>query len=55
LEEGTLRMAERIDWDKRRRQNLVSLDGSEPSEFPDITKQIAKAKGMAKVRPVGWC
>ncbi len=43
-------MPERIDWDKRRRQNLVSQHGSEPSEFPDLTKQIARAKAIAKVR-----
>jgi hypothetical protein len=43
-------MAERIDWDKRRRKNVVIRQGSEPSEFPDITKQIAKAKGFTKVR-----
>jgi hypothetical protein len=39
-----------IDWGKTRRENLVRRNGSEPSEFPDITKQIAKAKGFAKVR-----
>lgn len=43
-------MGERIDWDRSRRQNLVRQQGSEPSEFLDITKQIAKAKGYAKVR-----
>src|ERR1035437_10108971 len=50
LAKGDACMAERIDWDKRRRQNVVLRQGSEPSEFPDITKQIAKAKGFAKVR-----
>ena len=43
-------MPERIDWDKCRRQNLVSRHGSEPSEFPDLTNQIARAKAIAKVR-----
>lgn len=43
-------MPERIDWDKCRRKNLVSQHGSEPSEFADITKQIAKAKAITKVR-----
>jgi len=43
-------MGLRIDWDRSRRQNLVRQRGSERSEFTDITKQIAKAKGFAKVR-----
>lgn len=38
----------RRDWDKDRRKNLVDLHGSEPSEYPDITEQIATAKGRAK-------
>jgi endogenous inhibitor of DNA gyrase (YacG/DUF329 family) len=43
-------MAARIDWDKRRRQNLVSERGSEKSEFEDVGAQIAKAKGRVKIR-----
>jgi hypothetical protein len=38
----------RIDWDKHRRQDKVFQHGSEPSEFEDQTKQIAKAKGFSK-------
>ena len=34
---------------KSHRQNLVPLQGLEPSEFPDIGEQIAQAKGLARV------
>ena len=37
------------DWDKVRRQNAVALNGAERSEFPDLTEQIATAKGRSKV------
>jgi hypothetical protein len=43
-------MGERIDWDRQRRRSVVAQHGSERSEFPDLTKQIAKAKAIAKVR-----
>jgi hypothetical protein len=39
-----------FDWDKVRRQNRVAQNGAEPNEFPDLTKQIAKAKGFSKAR-----
>ena len=38
-----------FDWDKVRRQNRVASNGAEPSEFSDLTKQIATAKGFSKV------
>jgi endogenous inhibitor of DNA gyrase (YacG/DUF329 family) len=43
-------MAQRIDRDKHRRQDLVAGHGSERSEFEDVGAQIAKAKGRAKIR-----
>lgn len=43
-------MADRIDWDKGRRQNLVLRQGAERSEYTDVGAQIGKAKGMAKIR-----
>ncbi len=42
-------MAERIDWDEVRRRIIVERQGSEPSEYPDATTQIAKAKGFSKI------
>lgn len=38
------------DWDTDKRRERVALHGAERSEYPDITEQIAKAKGCAKVR-----
>jgi phage FluMu protein Com len=37
-----------IDWDKVRRQRRVEENGSERSEFKDITTEIAFSKGIAK-------
>ncbi len=37
------------DWNKTHRQNVVALHGSEPSEYPDLTEQIATSKGRSKV------
>src|SRR3954464_812170 len=39
-----------IDWDRVSRQGRVARRGAEPSEFTDITRQIAKSKAIAKVR-----
>src|SRR5882724_7995564 len=38
----------KFNWDKNSRQTRVASHGSEPSEFTDITKQIATAKGLSK-------
>lgn len=38
------------DWDTDKRREKVALHGAERSEYTDITEQIAKAKGCAKVR-----
>lgn len=43
----------RRDWDKLRRKDVAAHQGAEPSEFPDLTEQIATAKGLSKPR-VPW-
>jgi hypothetical protein len=42
-------MGQRREWERLNRKNLASRQGSEPSEFLDLTQQIAKAKGMSKL------
>ena len=40
-----------IDWDKGQRRERVIRHGGEPSEYrPDLTEQIATAKGRSKIR-----